>query len=50
LKTIEYESAYGRRDPAKRGPKGKESGLVCILKLSGKKTAIGKFSGETPVG
>ena len=33
-----------------RGPKGKESGLVCILKLSGKKTALGEFSGETPVG
>jgi len=33
-----------------RGPKGKESGLVCILKLSGKRTTIGKFSGETPIG
>ena len=31
-----------------RGPKVKEANIGQVLKLSGKKTAIGKFSGETP--
>ncbi len=31
----------------KRAPKGKEAGLICALKLSGKKTTGKSFSGES---
>jgi len=37
-------------DTRQREPKGKESRLICVLKLSGERTTVGEFSGESLAG